>query len=57
MRFSMRVELVEDMIRLFGGIRFRSMDLFYVGGTRLLLNACVETLETLRLHQTGPYGK
>ena len=33
MRFSMREELVEDMIRLFGGIQFRSMDLFYVGGT------------------------
>jgi len=57
MTFSRRVELVEDMIRLFGGIRFRSVDLLYVGGARLLLNACVETLETLRLHQTDPRGK
>jgi len=57
MTSSRRVGLVEDMIRLFGGIRFRSMDLFYVGGTRLLLNACVETLETLRLYPTDPRGK
>jgi len=57
MKLSMEVELVEDMIRLFGGIQFHSMDLLCVGGTRLLLNACVETLETLRLHQTDPHGK
>ena len=49
-----RVELLEDMIELFGGIRFRSMDLFDVNGTRLPLNACVKTLETLRLHQNDP---
>jgi len=54
MILSRRAELVEDMIELFGGIRFRSMDLFDVNGTRLLLNACVETLETLRLHQNDP---
>ena len=57
MTFSRRVRLVEDIIRLFGGIRFRSMDLFYVDETRLLLNACVETLETLRLHRTDPRSK
>ena len=51
MTLSRRAELVEDMIELFGGIRFRSMDLFGVNGTQLLLNACVETLETLRVHQ------
>jgi hypothetical protein len=54
MSLSKRVELSEDMVRLFGGIRFRSMDLFDVNGTRLLLSACVETLERLRLHQTDP---
>jgi hypothetical protein len=54
---SRRVELLEDMIGLFGGIRFRSMDLFGVNGTRLLLDACVETLETLRLHQNDPRGE
>ena len=52
-----RVELLEDMIGLFGGIRFRSMDLFCVVGMRLLLNACVETLETLRLHQNDVRGE
>ena len=54
---SNRVELLEDMIGLFGGIRFRSMDLFSVVGMRLLLNACVETLETLRLHQNDVRGE
>jgi len=57
MTLSRTVELLEDMIGLFGGIRFRSMDLFNVNGTRLLLNACVETLETLRLHQNDPRGE
>jgi hypothetical protein len=51
------LELLEDMIELFGGIRFRSMDLFGVNGTQLLLDACVETLERLRLYQTDPRGE
>jgi hypothetical protein len=55
--FSKGAELLEDMIELFGGIRFRSMYLFGVGGTRLLLNACVEILETLRLHQADFRGE
>jgi len=55
--FLNRVELLEDMIGLLGGIQFRSMDLFDVNGTELLLNACVETLETLRLHQNDPRGE
>ena len=50
MLFSNKVELVGDMISLFGGLRFRSMDLYCVDGMRLLLGACAETLETLRLH-------
>ena len=49
-------DLLEDMIDLFGGIRFRYMDLFNVKGTRLLLGACAETLETLRLCPTDPHG-
>ena len=48
---------MKDMIDLFGGIRFRYMDLFNVAGTRLLLDACAETLETLRLYPTDPRGK
>ena len=45
-----RVGLWEDMIHLFGGIRFRYMDLFDADEIPLLLGACAGTLETLRLH-------
>ena len=44
------VGFVEDMIRLFGGIRSRYMDLINVEETPRLLGACAETLETLRLY-------
>jgi len=37
------------MVDLFGGLRFRWMDLFCVEGMPLLLNACANTLETLQL--------
>jgi hypothetical protein len=52
-----RVGILKDMVELFGGIRFRYMDLFNVVGTRLLLDACAETLETLRLYPRDPRGK
>ena len=52
-----RVKLVEDMIALFGGLRFRRMDLFRVRCTRLILGACAETLETLRLYPTDLCGE
>ena len=52
-----RVRLLKDMISLFGGIRFRHMDLFHVKGMRLLLDACTDTLESLRLYPTDPLGK
>ena len=52
-----RENLVEDMIALFGGLRFRYMDLFRVKCVPLLLGACAETLETLRLYPTDPYGE
>jgi len=48
---------VEDMIALFGGLHFRYMDLFGVKCARLLLAACAETLEVLRLYPTDPYSK
>jgi hypothetical protein len=54
--FSME-SLVKDMITLFGGLRFRYMDLFMVRCVGLLLDACAETLETLRLYPTDPYGR
>ena len=50
-----RVDLLEDMIDLFGGLRFRKMDLFDVDGMPLLLDACVKTLETLGLYPTDPH--
>ena len=52
-----RVGILEDMIGLFGGLRFRGMDIFFVHGMRLLLDACAETLETLRLYPNDPRGE
>ena len=48
---------MEEMITLFGGLRFRYMDIFRVTCVPLLLDACAETLETLRLYPTDPYGE
>ena len=48
---------MKDMIALFGGLRFRHMDLFRVTCVPLLLDACTESLETLRLYPTDPYGE
>jgi hypothetical protein len=52
-----REELMKDMIALFGGLHFRYMDLFRVTCVRLLLDACAETLETLRVYPTDPYSE
>ena len=43
---------MKDMITLLGGLRFRHMDLFKVNCAQLVLGACAETLETLRLYPT-----
>ena len=48
---------IKDMIHLFGGIRFRYMDIFDVKDMRLLVGACAGTLETLRLYPTDPGGE
>ncbi|KAF9780969.1 hypothetical protein BJ322DRAFT_289967 [Thelephora terrestris] len=53
----MREQIVKDMVTLFGGLRFRHMDLFGVKCLPLLLEQCAETLETLRLYPTDPYAK
>ena len=47
--------LLKDIIIAFGGIRFTSMDLYDVLGMQLLLDACVDTLETVHIHQSGFY--
>jgi len=52
MTYFTRVGLLMDMIDLFGGIRFRHMDLYRVDRISLPLGACAETLETLRLYPT-----
>jgi hypothetical protein len=52
-----REKLMKEMISLFGGLRFRQMDLFGVMCVQLLLNACSETLETLRLYATDACRK
>ena len=52
-----REKLMEDMIALFGGLRFRYTDLFRVKCARLVLDACRETLEILRLYPTDLYGE
>ena len=57
MRCVAGVDLLKDMIDLFGGIRFRYMDLYNVRGMRLLLDACAETLETLMLYPSDPHGE
>ena len=49
-------KFVMDMIALFGGLRFRHMELFAVECARLLLRTCAKILDTLRLYPTDPLG-
>ena len=49
--------IFRDMIALFGGLRFRYMDLFSVQGSRLLLEACADTLQTVRVYPAIPSSK
>lgn len=48
---------LKDMIELFGGLRFRHMDLFGVDEMRFLLDACAKTWESVVLDQTDPLGE
>jgi hypothetical protein len=45
-----RTGLLEEMINLFGGIRFYYMEIYDEIGMQLLLDACANTLETLQLY-------
>jgi len=56
-RFIKGVGFLRDMIDLFGGIRFHHMDLYFVDRMSLLLDACAERLETLRLYLTDSRGE
>ena len=57
MTCSSRAGLLKEMIKLFGGVRFRYMDLFDVCEMQVLLNACATTLEALRLYPNDPRGE
>ena len=57
LRLFTREQIVKDMITLFGGLRFHHMDLFGVRCLQLLLEGCAETLDTLSLYPTDPYGE
>ena len=46
--------ITRDMITLFGGLRFQYMDLFSVEGSRLLLGACADTLQSVRVYPAVP---
>ena len=46
--------IFRDMIALFGGLRFRYMDLFSVEGSKLLLEACADSLQTMRIYPSVP---
>ena len=52
-----REGLLKDMIDLFGGFRFRYMNLFHTDGMHLLLEACAKTLESVMLYPADPYGE
>ena len=49
------VGLLEDIIVAFGGMRFSSMELEYVPGMRLLLEAGADTLQTFRWYPDGAF--
>ena len=48
--------LAKAMIELFGGVRFRHMDLCSVGGAQLLLYSCADALETFQLSASDLCG-
>lgn len=50
-------QLPEAMINVFGGVLFRYMELFDVGGMRILLDAGADTLETVRFYRSDPNGE
>jgi len=55
LRYFNEEELLKDMIVAFGGMRFTSMNLQSVRGMQLLLEACADTLETVRVHPDGAF--
>jgi len=52
-----RKGLLENMISLFRGIRFRQMNLHRVCGVQFLLDACADTLESAVLPRIDPFSE
>jgi hypothetical protein len=52
-----KADFFQDMVHLFGEIRFRAVSLAYVSETRFLLRACAETLQLLHLSSTHLLGE
>ena len=52
-----RENLFQDMVRLFGEIRFSAMDLREIGETQFLLRTCAQTLRLLRMHPYDTRGE
>ena len=48
---------MRDILVLFRGLRFCSMDLYMVTCVELLLDGCAETLEVMRLYPSNPYSE
>jgi len=55
--YSKGDDLARTMIDLFGGVRFRRMELVHMGGTQLMLGACADTLEALLLDAADICGE
>ena len=49
--------LFRDMFHLFGGMNFKTLNLFNASETRFLLRACAKTLQVLRLHPNDPLSE
>ena len=49
--------VVKHMVHRFGGVRFRHMNLFHMGGTQLLLYGCANALESLSLDAADICGE
>jgi hypothetical protein len=52
-----KVDLLKDMIELFGGLRFRYIRFYDVDGMQLLLDACAKSLEVVVLNPADPLGE
>ena len=52
-----KARFFQDMVHLFGEIRFHAMDVDDTTETKFLLRACAKTLRVLQLHPFDPFGE